>query len=193
MTSSSLTFVLGGARSGKSDFALEKARTLAGEKGRVLFLATAQAGDAEMAARIARHRRERPAHWQTVEAPHRVGQAWRATAQTTPPEVVVLDCITLLVANVLFAPGRAPETVDEEELEAAVMVEVEDLLAAHEELGGHLIVVSNEIGLGIVPATRLSRVYRDVLGRVNRRLARAADTVLFLVAGIPLDLTRLRA
>lgn len=193
----SLIFVLGGARSGKSDYALELAWRLAGN-GSVLFIATAQAGDEEMAERIARHRGERPDHWQTLEAPLQVGVAWRKAMaryekSSTGPRVAVLDCITLLVSNVLFAGGTDPDGEDEAALNARVAAEIDDLLAAQRALACPLIVVSNEVGLGIVPGNRISRLYRDLIGRANRRLVAAADHAVFLVAGIPLDLKKLQA
>ena len=192
----SLYFLLGGARSGKSDYALELARSLAGD-GPILFIATAQAGDDEMAERIARHRTERPDHWQTLEAPLHVGQHWRKCPIPNPqspiPSVVILDCLTLLVANLLFAEGADPETDPESLFQVRVDEEIDELLAVQSEMGLPLIVVSNEVGLGIVPAGHISRLYRDLLGRANRRLAGAADYPIFLLAGIPLDLKRWRA
>jgi adenosylcobinamide kinase/adenosylcobinamide-phosphate guanylyltransferase len=193
MSNAPLIFILGGARSGKSDYALERARQLAGDAP-VLFIATAQAGDGEMAERIARHRGERPHHWQTLEAPLNVGRLWRAHVEGPSPQsqVAILDCVTLLVSNVLFADGADPDTVVETVLTARLMAEIDDLLAAQQELNAALIVVSNEVGLGIVPLGRVNRLYRDLIGRANRRLAAAADQAIFLVAGIPLDLTKLR-
>ena len=192
----SLYFVLGGARSGKSDYALELARGLAGD-GPILFIATAQAGDDEMAARIARHQTERPHHWQTLEAPLRVGHRWRqypiSNPQSPVPSAAVLDCLTLLVADLLFAEGADPENDPESLFQGRVDAEIDDLLAVQSEVGLPLIVVSNEVGLGIVPAGRISRLYRDLLGRANRRLAGAADHPIFLLAGIPLDLKRWQA
>lgn len=190
----SLIFLLGGARSGKSDFALQLARGLAGDAP-VLFIATAQAGDAEMAERITRHRGERPGHWQTLEAPLDVGRLWQEQNRTAPirPGAAILDCLTLLVANLLFAGPEEAENADEALLQARVDREIDDLLAAQAALHLPLIVVSNEVGLGIVPAGRISRLYRDLLGRANRRLAAQAQQALFLLAGIPLDLKRLQA
>ena len=191
-----LYFLLGGARSGKSDYALELARSLAGD-GPILFIATAQAGDDEMAERIARHRSERPNHWQTLEAPLHVGQHWRQypipNPQSLVPAAAVLDCLTLLVANLLFADGADPENDPESLFQERVDGEIAELLAAQRSLGLPLIVVSNEVGLGIVPTGRISRLYRDLLGRANRRLAGAADHPIFLLAGIPLDLKRWQA
>lgn len=194
MTSiSHLTFILGGARSGKSDYALELARQLAGDHA-VLFVATAQAGDEEMAERIARHRTERPDHWQTLEAPRQVGErliAYLAQA-APPPAVIIVDCLTLLVSNVLFAEGDA-ETAPYLPIQARLDDEVTALLTAARIANRPVIVVSNEVGLGIVPLGRISRAYQDLIGRANRQVAAAAERAIFLLAGIPLDLKALQA
>ncbi len=177
-----LTLILGGARSGKSALA----QKMAAEGGRtVLYVATATAGDEEMAARIAAHRAERPAHWRTLEAPLRVGAAIAAATADAGPELVLVDCLTLLANNVL---GRLPETISASEAEAALAAEVDGLLAAYEAGSAVWIIVSNEVGLGLVPPYPLGRLYRDALGRANQRLAAAADEVLFMVAGLPLAL-----
>lgn len=193
MTSiANLIFILGGARSGKSDYALELARQVAGDQP-VLFVATAQAGDAEMAERIARHRTERPDHWQTLEASHQVGEtigSYLAQASLSPA-VIVLDCLTLLVSNVLFA-GEDAETEPYAEIQARLDAEVQALFAAAQVAHRPLIVVSNEVGLGIVPLGRISRIYQDLIGRANRQVATAAEQAIFLLAGIPLDLKRLQ-
>ncbi len=171
------TFILGGARSGKSTYAQQ----LAADRGRrVLYVATAEAGDEEMTARIAAHRGERPAHWQTLEAPRRVGDAICAHAGAF--EVVLVDCLTLLASNVI-APLSEP--VSAEAAEAALNAEVEGLVTAYAASPAEWIVISNEVGLGLVPPYPLGRLYRDVLGKANQRLARAADEVLLMVAGLP--------
>jgi len=185
-----LTLILGGARSGKSALA----QKLAAEGGRtVLYVATATAGDEEMAARIAAHRAERPAHWRTLEAPLQVGaaiaEAMAGAGTVAGPEVVLVDCLTLLANNVL---GRLPETISAPEAEAALAAEVDALLAAYETGAAEWIIVSNEVGLGLVPPYPLGRLYRDALGRANQRLAAAADEVLFMVAGLPLALKSAR-
>jgi adenosylcobinamide kinase/adenosylcobinamide-phosphate guanylyltransferase len=173
-----LTLILGGARSGKSAYA----QRLAAERGsHVLYVATAEAGDDEMAARIAAHRAERPAHWQTLEAPRQVGSAIRVVAGDAG--VVLIDCLTLLASNVI-AP--LPEPVTGEAAESALNAEVDELLAAYAESAAEWIVVSNEVGLGLVPPFPLGRAYRDALGRANQRLAGVADEVLFMVAGLPM-------
>lgn len=175
-----MTLILGGARSGKSALA----QKMAAEGGRaVLYVATATAGDEEMATRIAAHRAERPAHWHTLEAPLQVGAAIAAAGAAA--EVVLVDCLTLLANNIL---GRLPETISAPEAEAALAAEVDDLLTAYQASGAEWIIVSNEVGLGLVPPYPLGRVYRDALGRANQRLAAASDDVLFMVAGLPLAL-----
>jgi adenosylcobinamide kinase/adenosylcobinamide-phosphate guanylyltransferase len=171
----SFTLVLGGARSGKSTFAERRAA----ESGRpVLYLATATAGDAEMAARIAAHRAARPADWRTVEVPLEPAAAIREHARGG--DLVLLDCVTLWVSNRLLAD---PATSDAELVGAA-----EGIADAARERGADLVAVSNEGGLGVVPAYPLGRRYRDALGRVNQALAARADEALLLVAGLPLRL-----
>lgn len=185
MSEDSLILILGGARSGKSAYA---ERLAAGLGRRVLYVATAEARDEEMAARIAAHRAARPAHWHTLEAPLDAGRAVRAFAGP-PPEVILLDCLTLLISNVLLAPdlsGQPPAAV-----ERAALAEVEALLEARQHWQAPLIVVSNEVGLGLVPPSELGRAYRDLLGRANQRLAAAAGRVIFMIAGLPMELKRI--
>ncbi len=179
MSLAQLTLILGGARSGKSDYAEQ----LAGEAGeRVLYIATAEIGDEEMAQRIAAHRLARPATWQTLEAPRYIG-ATLAEIEATP-EVLLLDCLTLLVSNILLALESEPQPV----IETAVQAELEALLSAQARLSVPLIIVSNEVGLGLVPPYPLGRVYRDALGRANQYLAAQANRVIFMVAGIPMTI-----
>jgi adenosylcobinamide kinase / adenosylcobinamide-phosphate guanylyltransferase len=172
-----LTLVLGGARSGKSTFAEKLA---AEQGGSVLYVATAIAFDEEMSVRIARHRAERPSHWQTLEAPTQTGLAISHAPST---DLVLLDCLTVL-ANNIIAP--LPEPIDAAAAESALNAEIDALLGAYEASDAEWVVVSNEVGLGIVPAYPLGRVYRDALGRANQRLAAQADHVLFMVSGLPL-------
>lgn len=173
-----LTFILGGARSGKSTYAEKIAR---GSASQVLYVATATAGDDEMAARIAAHRAARPAEWMTLEAPRQVGQA--INAYIPHPELVLLDCLTLLTSNILLS---FPDDAGMDVIQEAVDAEIDQLLAAIDSLDIPWIIVSNEVGLGLVPAYPLGRTYRDVLGRANQKLAAAADEVVFMVAGIPM-------
>jgi adenosylcobinamide kinase/adenosylcobinamide-phosphate guanylyltransferase len=171
-----LTLILGGARSGKSSFAEQIARE--SEKS-VLFIATATAGDSEMAERISNHQAARPAEWQTLELPRGLGR------NLTVPiaEVVIVDCITLLISNILVS---LPENTVAELIIDKIRIEVEELIAAQVRLGGQWLIVSNEVGMGLVPPYTLGRVYRDALGWANQTLARAAQRVIFMVAGIPM-------
>jgi adenosylcobinamide kinase/adenosylcobinamide-phosphate guanylyltransferase len=174
---SKITLILGGARSGKSSHA----QSLAEATGKpVTFIATAQALDAEMSQRIQKHRAERPRGWETLEIPCSIA------SQVAPikSQVVLLDCITLLVSNLLMQYVTA-DLVDEKPFMLAVQKEVEDLIAAIHEHDHTWFIISNEVGLGLVPPYQMGRVYRDALGWANQRLARAADQVLFMVAGIP--------
>jgi adenosylcobinamide kinase / adenosylcobinamide-phosphate guanylyltransferase len=174
-----LVLILGGARSGKSGHAQQMALDLGGSD--VLFVATAEAFDDEMRARIAAHRTERPAGWRTVETPTRV--AAQIADATAGVQVVLLDCLTLLVSNVLLSAG---EDASPQQVEAAVMAEVGGLLAACRAGDATWIIVSNEVGLGLVPPYPLGRLYRDVLGRANQRVAAGADQVWFMMAGLPM-------
>jgi adenosylcobinamide kinase/adenosylcobinamide-phosphate guanylyltransferase len=172
-----LTLILGGARSGKSTYAENLARAQAGT---VLYVATAVAFDDEMRLRIERHQAARPSHWQTLEAPTGVGTA---VSNAAAADLVLVDCLTVL-ANNIIAP--MPEPIDADAADAALNAEIEALLDAYEASDAEWTIVSNEVGLGLVPVYPLGRVYRDALGRANQRLAAAADRVLFLVAGLPL-------
>lgn len=168
--------ILGGARSGKSALAQE----LATRVSTVLFVATAEGLDDEMRDRIREHRRSRPSNWRTIEAPVRVGEA--IVGEHRGEELVLIDCITLLVANLLTRNNL------EAGCETHIVAEVEGLITAIDKLAADFIIVSNEVGLGLVPDNPLGRTYRDVLGKVNQRLAVRADEVLFMVAGLPLKI-----
>ena len=177
-TTSSITLILGGARSGKSDYAEQLGR----ESGKsVLFIATATAFDDEMRERIKNHRATRPLEWQTLEVPMNISAALSAEKFTA--EIVIVDCMTLLVSNILLS---LPEDSSFELVMQEVKDEVNSLLAAQKKIGGEWLIVSNEVGLGIVPAYPLGRMYRDALGRANQMLAREAQKVIFMVAGIPM-------
>lgn len=175
-----LTLVLGGARSGKSTYAQAWAEELAGDQ--VLFVATGEAGDAEMQERITRHRRSRPPGWRTLEAATGVGAALRSTWEGEP--AVIIDCLTLLVANALAAHAHPASAA----ARAGVLQEVGELLAAVRDLDTHVLIVSNEVGLGLVPPNPLGRAYRDLLGEANQIIARQADTVILMMAGIPMKI-----
>jgi adenosyl cobinamide kinase/adenosyl cobinamide phosphate guanylyltransferase len=178
-----VSLITGGARAGKTAFALALARR---HPGPVVYVATAEARDAEMAARIQRHRAERPPHWATVETPLSLAAA---LAHVPPTALVVLDCLTLWVSNLLLAWLPAAFSPQEGEAAAAAALgAVDDLLTWQQRAGNDLLVVSNEVGLGIVPADPLSRLYRDVLGRANQTVAAAATRVYLVVAGLALEL-----
>ncbi len=168
---------LGGARSGKSHYA----ETWARQQGqRVLFVATAEPTDADMRQRVADHRLSRPADWHTLEAPY--DSARRIAACPFAHDTLLLDCLTLLTSNILLG---LPESATQREASEAALAEVERLLEIYQASEATWLVVSNEVGMGVVPPTRLGLLYRDMLGRVNQRLAQAADEALLLVAGIP--------
>jgi adenosylcobinamide kinase / adenosylcobinamide-phosphate guanylyltransferase len=171
------TLILGGARSGKSSYA----QSLAEASGKsVTFLATAQALDEEMSVRIQKHRAERPAGWETLEIPCDLA----SHLPQIKSEVVILDCVTLLVSNLLMQFVQ-DDLVNEKPFLSAVEKEIEDLIAAIHVQNREWFIISNEVGLGLVPPYPMGRVYRDGLGWANQRLAREADKVILMVAGIP--------
>ena len=173
-----MELILGGARSGKSSYA----QILAEESGKsVTSLATAQALDEEMSARIRKHQSERPQQWQTFEIPFDIA----SHSKEINSEVVILDCITLLVSN-LIMQFVEDDLVEEGPFMKAVQKEMEELLSAIRVSNQRWIIISNEVGLGLVPPYPLGRVYRDGLGWANQRLAKEAKRVLFMVAGIPM-------
>lgn len=166
------TLILGGARSGKSALA----ERLAGETAReVIYVATAQAHDAEMAERIAHHRARRPAHWRSVEEPLALADTLAAWARAD--RCVLVDCLTLWLSNLLGA-------ADEQRLGR----ECEALLEILPALPGELLFVSNEVGLGVVPMGALTRRFVDEAGRLHQAMAARCDRVLFIAAGLPLAL-----
>lgn len=182
MEEGKLILILGGARSGKSDYAQKLAQS---SSERVLYVATAEAGDDEMEERIQKHRASRPAHWMTLEAPRNVGRAVEALA--SKQDVIVLDCLTLLASNCIT---RLPEPFEEEEAQRVLDQELDGIIETCRKSNTVWIVVSNEVGLGLVPPYAMGRIYRDVLGRLNQRLAARADEVIFMAAGLPLFMKR---
>jgi adenosylcobinamide kinase/adenosylcobinamide-phosphate guanylyltransferase len=176
---SKIVLFTGGARSGKSTRA-EQYAVLRNQP--VVYIATAEAGDDEMRARIAQHQCRRPASWVTREAPLAVAAA---IAEQASGSVVLLDCLSLLVSNLLLAHEADPAP--------AVDAEIAAIVTAAQARDLTLIVVTNEVGMGIVPAYPLGRQYRDLLGRANQQVAAAADEVYLLVCGIPVELRALEA
>jgi adenosylcobinamide kinase / adenosylcobinamide-phosphate guanylyltransferase len=170
-----ITFIIGGARSGKSSYALNEANMRLGAKA---FIATAEALDHEMEVRIARHKEERGNDWETFEEPLDIGAALKAARNGH--SAIVVDCLTLWVSNLLHAGHDMKKAFHS----------LETTLQSCED--SHIYVVSNEVGMGIVPEYPLSRAYRDGLGDVNKIIAHIAGTVVLMVAGIPVEIKKAR-
>ncbi|MGK6323894.1 bifunctional adenosylcobinamide kinase/adenosylcobinamide-phosphate guanylyltransferase [Sphingomonas sp. DT-51] len=170
MTDARVTLVLGGARSGKSRHAQALAEATG---GRLVFVATAQAFDDEMRERIARHRDDRDARWRTVEAP--LALAETIALEGAVGAVLLVDCLTLWASNLLLSEAETGAALDAFD-------------AALRDTPAHVVLVANEVGLGIVPDNALARRFRDLAGTINQRVAAYADRVLFVAAGLPLVL-----
>ena len=173
-----ITLLLGGARSGKSALACSLASQSA--KQPIIYIATALAADQEMAERIRRHQQDRPAHWRVVEAPLALAEA--IVQHNQPDSCLIIDCLTLWLSNLLHDAEGTPNP----------LAKIEPQIAAFEQAlinaKGRILIVSNEVGLGIIPLGELTRRFVDEAGRLNQRLARLADRVLFVAAGLPLVL-----
>ena len=176
--------IIGGARSGKSLLAERRA----GESGlQVLYLATAQALDGEMAQRVAHHRQRRCADWGLVEEPLDLAGALRRHA--APGVCLLVDCLTLWLSNLLFAGDAAGQAAAGETIACArLAAAIDDLIETLPHLPGQIILVSNEVGWGVVPMAALSRVFADEQGRLNQRVAAVCESVSLVVAGLPLAL-----
>jgi len=183
-----IILVLGGARSGKSRFA----QKLASDLGqRVLYVAPLVPRDEEMRRRVELHRKSRPSAWRTLEAPTGVAKALKE--HIADAEVVLLDCLTLLVANTM-SPGHDRtelEEIDYEAVEREMTTELEALLGCIEGSSTNLIIVSNEVGSGLVPPYPSGRAFRDLLGEANQFIAEHVDKVYMMIAGLPLELKTL--
>jgi len=171
--------LLGGARSGKSRYAQQ----LAGELGsKILFVATSEALDEEMQARIAEHKKNRPGNWHTLEITTGIGK--KLARQIGDADVVIIDCITLLISNLLRGKPDYPEA------EKLVEAEIKELIDAMDSLDASFVIVSNEVGMGLVPDNKLGRIYRDLLGKANQLLASHATEVYLMVACLPVQVKR---
>ena len=186
-----LTMVTGGARSGKSTFAEELVKKLALKReqnnlsAQVLYIATAIPFDEEMRARIRRHRAERSNNWRTIEQSDKLVTVF----QRSEEELILLDCITIMLGNIFFRSG-----IDEEKPNLALVSQLEDdisqqmtemLAVIKSDYKRDVIIVTNELGLGLVPPYPLGRIFRDLAGRINQQIASASDHVYFVISGIP--------
>ncbi len=173
-----ITLLLGGARSGKSALACSLASQLADQQ--ITYIATAIAADQEMAERIRRHQQDRPTNWHVVEAPFALAKA--IEQHNHPDSCLIIDCLTLWLSNLLHDAEGTPDP----------LAHIEPQIAAFEQAlinaKGRILIVSNEVGLGIIPLGELTRRFVDEAGRLNQRLAKLADRVLFVAAGLPLVL-----
>ena len=168
LTNRGITFLLGGVRSGKSRLA----QKMAARYEHVLVIATAREVDEEMCAKIARHRADRPPRWETVEEPLDLGRVVRSSCASY--DALLIDCLTLWASHLLLEP------------ESSRLEKAEDFYQQLETLHCPAVIVSNEVGSGIVPAYASARLFRDVLGEINQRVAALADNVALMVAGLPL-------
>ena len=176
--------ITGGARSGKSRYAQEMALKWGGP---VLFVATAEAGDEEMRQRIEQHRRSRPSSWRTLEVATGVGN--EIIQGIGNAQVVIIDCITMLVNNIFSKyTDSSGENIDASLVEEEVTAEINRLMECFNRVDAGFIVVTNEVGMGLVPANSMSRLYRDLLGRGNQLLAGQADEVCIMVSGLPVTI-----
>ena len=169
-----IEFIVGGCRSGKSRYALESAGRFSTEKK--TFVATCRPLDDEMRDRVARHQEERGSTWSTIEAPLELPEAILENCGSS--DVILVDCLTLWISN-LFMESEAPDTVFDH---------VGRLIKCLENVPCPIIIVSNEVGTGIVPENRLARRYRDAVGFTNQRIAAQSDKVVWMVAGIPVQI-----
>ena len=185
-----IILITGGARSGKSAFAESLAQELG---GRVTYIATAEARDPEMAQRILRHQASRPAAWKTIEAPLNLGAAIQSAA--IEADVIIVDCITLYLNNLLMQEtgvlGDSDNPAIDLQVEDKIQTELASVIHTAQTAPAFIIFVTNEVGLGLVPAYHLGRFYRDLAGRANREFAAVADTVFLLNMGIAIELKSL--
>jgi adenosylcobinamide kinase/adenosylcobinamide-phosphate guanylyltransferase len=178
-----LILILGGARSGKSTYAQKLAGEITTGSSRVAYVATGVACDDEMRSRVEQHRRSRPSEWATIEAPTEVAQVVKRAGEEYA--VMIVDCLTTLMTNWLAERGPLEEPTESMvELEEAILGRVEDLVRAAEGAKATVILVSNEVGLGVVPSFKAGRVFRDLAGLANQVIAREADEVYMMWAGI---------
>jgi len=180
MSRGKLIFITGGTRSGKSSFAEKTANGLSRS---VAYLATAQPLDEEMIFRIKKHREKRLNTWETYEEPIKIRKL--VSRLGSEKEVILIDCLTLLTSNLLL---RKEDKVEDPKLQEEILSEIKKLVEISFKVPAQVIIVSNEVGMGLVPENTLGRVYRDILGRANSIIADRADEVFMMVSGIPLKI-----
>lgn len=168
-----ITFIVGGARSGKSQFAIKLAKE---KTKKVAFIAACQPLDEEMKKRIMLHKKARPAYWQTFEEPRDIVSLLGKIGDKF--ELILIDCLTLLLSNLILKNFK----------EKSIEAEVNQILSALKKIKAKSIIISNEVGLGIVPENKLARDFRDIAGRINQLVAAKSDEVFFMTAGIPLKI-----
>ncbi len=186
--SGKLIFITGGIRSGKSTFA-EKITTDLGQN--VTYIATAQALDEEMLDRIELHRKRRPATWTTVEEP--VNTTDEIIKHGSQSDVILLDCLTFLLSNLMFKKEREKGGQFKKEYQGEILEEITSLAKAAKEAKAHVVIVSNEVGMTLVSDNFLGRQYQELVGRANQIIAGLADEAYLVVAGYPIDLKRGRS
>lgn len=184
---SKIHLVLGGARSGKSAYAEQLAKNLS---NKVLYVATALITDDDMAERIRKHRESRPGNWPTAER-YKQFHELKNNLDFESSEVILLDCLTLMMTNLMFDSDldydqATSEQIDEKE--SFIKYEIDGLIDLVKQNHKTLIIVSNEVGLGLVPAYKLGNYFRDISGRMNQHVARIADEAVFMVSGLPMKL-----
>lgn len=181
-----IRLIMGGTRSGKSSFAERIANSIGGSD--VIYLATAEIRDEEMKKRVKRHRQDRPASWQTIEEPYQVSKVLENVPRKS---VVLLDCITVLISNLLLRGEAVDKDQNDFKIEGKeidILSELESVIKAAQENKLELIMVTNEVGLGLVPTYKLGREYRDISGKANHYLAQKADEVYLLSAGLAIEI-----
>ncbi len=176
---SKIILVTGGARSGKSSFA----ESLYSGNKAVVYIATSKVCDEEMRERVELHKKARPSEWVTYEGTYEI---YRAVADVKD---YILDCLTVMSSNIMFDITKNFEKIPQEiqtEVENKVVEEIEDLIKKIEEVHGNLVIVTNEVGSSVVPENHVARVYRDIIGKINQRVARLSSEVYLVTCGIPL-------
>ena len=170
-----LILILGGARSGKSSFAVAQAKKLSSRQSGVVYVATASALDEEMKRRIERHKKRRPSSWKTIEERKDIS---KILAKLGKASIVIIDCLTILISNLLLSGER----------EIATLKKIKQFFRTLKRRNLTTLIVSNEVGMGIVPENRLGRTFRDIAGQTNQIVAKLADEVYLLEAGIPVKI-----